>query len=165
MRRIKLFVILLLFWFLLYLKFDLETLLIGIFVSGFVTIISYKVLFDDRTLGRLPISLKNMVVYLFALIIEIYQSGFIYIKNVLFLEYEPVVFTVILDIKDPVVLSIVANSITLTPGTISIEVDPKYSMITVMTLAKKNTPLRELEQPIHDKVNRLVKRRGLDDHK
>jgi multicomponent Na+:H+ antiporter subunit E len=163
-NRYKLFIALYLFWILLHLSFDVKTLLLGLLVSGFVTVMSYAALKTEFGLKKLPVDIKHMIFYLITLIVEIYKSGFMYIGSLLFKHLEPVVFSVILDVKDPVVLSIIANSITLTPGTISIEVDAKYNMITVMTLAKKGTSLKELETPIHDKVNRLVKRRGLHDY-
>lgn len=155
--RYKLFIVLLLFWFLLQLNLRLETILLGVLVSGFITVSSHNVLYDERGYRYHGIKLRALGHYIIVLFIEIYKAGFRYITNLVFRHYEPVVFTMHLDVDDPVLLSIIANSITLTPGTISIEVDTVHYMITVMTMAKKGTTIRELEQPIHDKFEKLLK--------
>ncbi|QMS84659.1 Na+/H+ antiporter subunit E [Candidatus Xianfuyuplasma coldseepsis] len=155
--RYKLFVVLLLFWFLLQLNVRLETILLGVLVSAFITVSSYNVLYDEQGYRYHGIRFGALVRYIVMLFIEIYRAGFRYITNLLFRHYEPVVFTMHLDVDDPVLLSIIANSITLTPGTISIEVDTIHYMITVMTMAKKGTSIKELEQPIHDKFEKLLK--------
>ena len=158
--RYKLFFVLLIFWFLLQLNFRIETIILGIVVSAVITMLSYEVLYDENGYRYHSIKLRVLVWYILRLFVEIYKAGFQYISHLLFSHYEPVVFTVILDIKDPVLLGIIANSITLTPGTISIKVDTDHHMITVMMMAKKGTPIKELEQPIHDKFEALLKQKG-----
>jgi multicomponent Na+:H+ antiporter subunit E len=74
--------------------------------------------------------------------------------NVFKKEFVPVVFKISLDHLDPVRVAIVANSITLTPGTISIEI--VNQSIYVMVLAKPNTPLAVLEKPIREKFEKLL---------
>lgn len=154
--RYKLFLVLLLFWFLLQLNVEIETILLGIVVSFFVTAMSYNVLYDEHGYRYHGIKFRSMLRYVLLLFVEIYKAGFTYIAHLMFQHYEPVVFTVVLKLKDPVMLGIIANSITLTPGTISIEVDTDHHMITVMTIAKKGTPLAELERPIHEKFEELL---------
>lgn len=154
--RYKLFFVLLLFWFLVQYNVRIETIIIGIFVSFFVTEMSYDVLYDEHGYRYHGIRFKTILKYVVSLFVEIYKAGFTYIVHLVSGKYEPVVFTVVLNLKDDVMLGIIANSITLTPGTISIKVDTKHHMITVMTIAKKGTPLEELERPIHEKFEELL---------
>jgi multicomponent Na+:H+ antiporter subunit E len=144
------------FWFVLQLNFKIETIVLGILISMFVTHMSYNVLYDENGYRYHSIRFRTMVLYIVMLFVEIYKAGFKYITNLLFRHYEPVVFTVKLDVEDPVLLGIIANSITLTPGTISIEVDSVHHLITVMTIAKKGTTGSELAKPIHDKFEKLL---------
>jgi multisubunit Na+/H+ antiporter MnhE subunit len=125
-------------------------------VSFFVTEMSYDVLYDDNGYFYHGIRFRTLLRYIVSLFVEIYKAGFTYIIHLISGQYEPVVFTVVLKLKDDVMLGIIANSITLTPGTISIKVDTKHHMITVMTIAKKGTPLHELERPIHETFEDLL---------
>lgn len=158
--RYKLFLVLLIFWFLLGLNFRIETIITGVIVCVVITLFSHHVLYDENGYIYHGIKLRVALWYVVRLLVEIYKAGFTYIAHLLFAHYEPVVFTVRLDVDDPVLLGIIANSITLTPGTISIEVDTKNYLITVMTIAKRGTPIQELEQPIHDKFEALLKQKG-----
>jgi multicomponent Na+:H+ antiporter subunit E len=145
---------------LLQLNFKIETIILGIIVSLVVTILSFEVLYNDKGYRYHGIKLMVVFRYVFRLIIEIYKAGFAFMKHLVFDHYEPVVFTVRLSVEDPVLLGIIANSITLTPGTITIKVDLEHHLITVMMMAKKDTPLKELEQPIHDKFEAYLKEKG-----
>lgn len=155
--RYKLFIALLVFWFLLQLNFRIETILTGLLISAVITELSHNILYDDHGYRYHSVQLRIVFLYITTLFVEIFRSGFKYAWNLMFRHYEPVVFTVRLDVDDPVLVGIIANSITLTPGTISIEVDTDHHIITVLTMAKPGTSLKELEQPIHDKFERLLK--------
>ena len=158
--RYKLFLVLMVFWFLLQLNFRIETIVSGILICAVITIFSHDVLYDDNGYLYHAIRLRTVLVYVVFLFVEIYKAGFQYVRNLIFKHYEPVVFTIHLDVDDPVLVGIIANSITLTPGTISIDVDSDHFTITVMTMAKPGTTIAELEQPIHDKFERLLKGKG-----
>ncbi len=155
--RYKLFLVFLIFWFLLQLNFRVETIIMGVLICWIVTELSHDILYTDQGYRFRGIRFFALIKYVFRLFYHIYKAGFEYISHLIFGHYEPVVFTVMLDVDDPVLLGIIANSITLTPGTISIDVDTKHYMITVMTLAKKGTTVEELEKPIHDNFERLLK--------
>jgi multicomponent Na+:H+ antiporter subunit E len=158
--RYKLFLVLLVFWFLLQLNLRIETVVMGILICGIITELSHNVLYDDNGYLYHAIRLRTVLVYVVFLFREIYKAGFHYVGILLFRHYEPVVFTIRLDVDDPVLVGIIANSITLTPGTISIEVDSEHFMITVLTMAKPGTTIAELERPIHDTFERLLKQKG-----
>lgn len=158
--RFKLFTVLLAFWFLLMLNFRIETIIAGILICALVTVMSNDVLYDDQGYRYHSIKVRTVVVYIVFLFAEIYKASFAYVYNVLLHHYEPVVFTIKLDVDDPVLVGIISNSITLTPGTITIDTDTENFTITVMTLAKPGISHEDLERPIREKFERLLKRKG-----
>lgn len=158
--RYKLFVVLLVFWFLLALNFRIETIVAGVLICAMVTIATFNVLYDDTGYKYQGLRIRTIVVYVFFLFQEIYKASFVYVYNLLAHRYEPVIFDIVLDVDDPVLVGIISNSITLTPGTITIDTDTKNHVITVMTLAKPGTTAEELERPVREKFERLLKQKG-----
>ncbi|MDY0074690.1 MAG: Na+/H+ antiporter subunit E [Acholeplasmataceae bacterium] len=154
-KRYKLFLFMLAFWLLLNFNLKIDTLLFGVVFSLVVTILAYPVLFNEQGFRYHGIKLHKMLIYFFVLFIEIFKSAFTYIINLISRKYEPVLFKIDLDLDDPVLVGIVANSITLTPGTISVEIEDHS--IYVLTLAKPGTPQEELERPIRNKFERFFK--------
>jgi multicomponent Na+:H+ antiporter subunit E len=154
-NRYKLFIIILIFWFLMNLNFEFQTILFGVFVSLLVTVLTHNVLYDTNGFRYRNIKILKLLIYLLLLFVEIFKASFTYIINLISKTYEPVVIKVDLDLYDPVQIGIIANSITLTPGTISVDIDGHT--IYVLTLAKPGTPQEELEAPIHEKFERFFK--------
>jgi len=143
------------FWLLLHFNLSLQTILFGVVFSIVVTILAFPVLYDEKGFRYHGVSFYKMILYFFKLFFEIFKSAFIYIINVISGEYEPVLFTIDLDVKDPIQVGIVANSITLTPGTISVDIIDHS--IVVMQLAKPGTTQEELEKPIRDSFEKYFK--------
>jgi multicomponent Na+:H+ antiporter subunit E len=158
-KRYRFFFILLAFWFLLNLNFKIETIFFGIFISIIVTIAAYPVLYDEHGFRYRGVHLHKMIIYIFFLFIEIFKAAFIYIANLMSKKYEPVVFKIELEIEDPIAVGIVANSITLTPGTITVDIVDHT--IYVLTLAKPGTDHEELARPIRDKFEKYLKEKGM----
>jgi len=147
-------IIVLTIWTILHGYINLQMMIVGILVSITVTYFSYDVLLDKKGKHFQSIPLFKLVIYFFILFIEIFKSAYTFSMNVFKKEFVPVVFKISLDQLDPVRVAIVANSITLTPGTISIEM--VNQSIYVMVLAKPNTPLAVLEKPIREKFEKLL---------
>lgn len=158
--RYKLFLTLLVFWFLLALNFRLETIIAGVLICAVITMASFNVLYDEKGYLYHSIRLRTILVYSVFLFYEIFKAAVFYVYNLLAHHYEPVVFDVKLDVDDPVLVGIIANSITLTPGTITIDSDAKTFRITVLTLAKPGETAESLERQIKDKFEPLLKRKG-----
>jgi multicomponent Na+:H+ antiporter subunit E len=161
-KRYKLFLFILIFWFLINWNFRIETIFFGLLTSLIVTIASKGVLYDTKGFRYQGIKLHRIIIYIFFLFIEIFKSTFTYVLAVISGNYEPVLFTIELDLLDPVQVGIVANSITLTPGTISVDVIG--NSILVMTLAKQGTDPKDLEKPIRDHFEWLLKNSGGKKH-
>lgn len=154
-QRLIFFTVILIFWFLLNLNVRIETIIFGMIIAFVVSAASNNVLFDEHGFRYHGIRFSKLPYYLLSLFFEIFKSSFTYIANLISERYEPVIITIDLDLLDPVQVGIVANSITLTPGTITVEIDG--SRIYVLTLARKDVDQSELEKPIRDKFERLLK--------
>lgn len=147
-------IIMLSIWILLHGYIEFQMLMTGILVAASVTYFSYDVLLDKKGAHFKSIKLQTLVIYFLKLFIEIFKSAYIFSLNLFKKEFVPVVFKISLNHLDPVRVAIVANSITLTPGTISIEI--VNQSIYVMVLARPRTPLEELERPIKEKFEKLL---------
>ncbi|TVP84596.1 MAG: hypothetical protein EA375_06295 [Acholeplasmataceae bacterium] len=151
----KLFIVLLAFWFLLTLNITLENIIIGVILSLMVTLATHNVLYDENGFLYRGINFFRLIKYLGVLFIEIFKASFRYIFNLLSHRYEPVIFKVELDLVDPMQVGIIANSITLTPGTITVDI--VGSTIFVMTLAKPGTDHALLAKPIKARFEHMLK--------
>ncbi len=152
--KIKFFVAMLTLWFLLNFNFELTTIIFGILVSFFVSLLACEVLYDENRYIYSSIKVHRFFIYILLLFIEIFKASFLFIINLFKRDYVPTVFKIVLNFDDPVKVAIVANSITLTPGTITIDIQD--NTIIVMVLAKPNTPHEELEKPIREKFEKLL---------
>lgn len=152
--RYKLFLFILLFWFLLNLNFYVETIIFGILIAAAVTVLAFPVLHNEKGFLYHNVKLTHMIFYVFFLFIEIFKAAFIYSWHLMFSKFEPVVFKIELAVVDPVLVGIVANSITLTPGTITVDIVD--NTIFVLTLAKAGTSQAVLEKPIREKFEKYL---------
>lgn len=152
-KRYKLFFFMLFFWILLNFNLQLDTIIFGVIFSGVVTVLAFPVLYNEQGFRYHGIKFYKMILYFFVLFLEIFKSAISYTINLISRKYEPLLFKIDLDVTDPILVGIVANSITLTPGTISVEIVDHS--IFVLTLAKPGTKQEELERPIRDKFERF----------
>jgi multicomponent Na+:H+ antiporter subunit E len=136
MRRFKnnykLFLILMGFWLFLNMSLRPLNLIVGALVSLFVTRFSEGILYNHRGFIFKSINVKILIPYTFNLIKEIYVSSFSYIKRIIKKDCQPFVTEIDLRVKDPLIIAIIANSITLTPGTIT--VNAEGNKLTVLSL-------------------------------
>ena len=158
LSRIKLFTILFILWLIFNFNLEISTILFGLAIAFIVTYLSHNILYTKSGFRYQKIKLTTIIYYIGVLFIEIFKSAFFFIINLLRGGYQPLVFKLELDVYDPVQVAIVANSITLTPGTITIDV--VGHTIYVMVLAKPGTLQSELEAPIRQKFEKLLKDMG-----
>lgn len=118
------FILLLLLWFVFNGRFTLEVLLVGLAVSFAVYVficvfMGYSPGKDLKFFSHFPKAIR----YLFTLVAEIFKANFAVIRYIFDprIEIEPVMIWFRHDFKDRDHNVILANSITLTPGTITVE--------------------------------------------
>lgn len=125
-KNIGILFVFILFWIILAERFDIEAVIIG-------TVISFLILYFNRgdienVEARGMFTLKKIIYiieYLFLLIKEIVIANFQVAKIVLSknIDISPNVIRFKTDLKKDLFKTILANSITLTPGTLTIEVN------------------------------------------
>jgi multicomponent Na+:H+ antiporter subunit E len=154
LKRWPYFLVMLGLWFLYHLQFDLKILISGLLASLGMTLFTSSVLYDDRGF-KFSIKLSVFIIYFFILIGEIFKSAFSYVITIFKGDFEVIVFPLTLSFSDPIKVAMVANSITLTPGTVSVDING--SVITVMAVVKHGTPVAEVEAPIRQRFEALLK--------
>lgn len=116
------FILLFLLWVALNGRFTLEIAIIGVIVCGGVY------WFCRKHLDYNPPKFRNIfksIVYIFVLLVEIIKSSisvlkFVFVKNI---EIDPQIKFFKVNIKSEFLRTVLANSISLTPGTITVNVD------------------------------------------
>ena len=146
----KLLLILYVFWILLTLSFTPINLIMGFMASLIATIASRGVLYDNRLYKYKIPKLRILVKYLIVLLIEIYKSSFSYILRVIKGDCNPVIIEVELEIEDIFVITMIANAITLTPGTIT--VDTNKNKLSVLSIKDEG---EEVAKNIKEKFEKL----------
>ena len=124
----KLSVSLILFWVLLVGEINLYNFVLGAFVSVFIMLIfalSYEEEDDDE-----EIRLKSLNLVRFSILVcyNIYKSSVLYMKRIFSNQGEPHVANIDLGIKQNIIAVLIANAITLTPGTITLKIFDDYRL-------------------------------------
>ncbi len=127
-KRITQFIIYLIMWVLLTWSLNLQDLMAGMVVALVVTILTRKLFPDDF------IKLLDPLRFILALLYIPYLVYYIFIANLDVayrvlnpnLPINPGIVKVKTSLKNELAKTILANSITLTPGTLTIEVDNEY---------------------------------------
>ncbi len=137
LRRLLIpFLLLLGFWMLLSPHHTPESLAVGIFVALGVTLFSRSLLFDQH---EMPLyRLENLLMFmgfLVVLVLEVVKSNIEVARIVLSpnMPVEPEFVKVPLKIKNEVNRVILGNSITLTPGTLTVEITDTYCVVHALT--------------------------------
>jgi len=137
------------FWLLLNMSMNPINLAAGIAVSALVTALSKGILYNENGYWYKPIRVGRLILYLLRLIGEIFKSSLSYLARIIRKDSNPVVVEVELQVEDPLVVAIIANSITLTPGTITVDVDE--NKLTVISLKDNKSSKESVIKEIHDK--------------
>lgn len=123
------YLLLLLFWIILNGKITAEILVIGMIISAAIYWMTCK--FFEYSPKSDIFLLKNsiwIIVYFVVLLIEIFKSAVTVYKRVYSrkIEIQPQMVVFDVDIKSDFLKFVLANSITLTPGTITVDVDDNH---------------------------------------
>ena len=124
-------VILFFFWMLLSASFDLLHLLTGAVLALLLSLLFCR---SCNVFGDLKItisSLLNTIAYLFVFLIELIKSNLDVARRVVSpsLPIKPGIVKVKTNLTSPMARMILANSITLTPGTLTVNIEGQYLYI------------------------------------
>ncbi len=157
--RYGLFLLCLAIWFLFALNFRPETVIAGVLLCGVLTELSYQVFYGGKDTRYSAFHIHRFFRYVSILLVEVFKAALRFAVNLFKRTYKPVVFTIELDVESAVDVAIVANSITLTPGTITIDSDTKKKTVTVLTIAPPDATPEELAAPIRKRFERLLQKK------
>ena len=135
----QLYLLTTLFWIALFEKADLITVLSGLILSIVIIIFTEKYLLKDSFYHLFSFNLLKLLVYFFILLYEIYANALITIYQIITLQVNPDIIEVHTDLKTNTQKSILANSITLTPGTVTIELGEKNLKVLWLNAKSKNS--------------------------
>jgi len=124
--KYKLFWLYVLFWIVLTQNINIEAILVGTFVCIIVFLFNKppaNIYFKNKSISILILNIKNSFLYISVLIKEIFKSNFHVAKIVLSpkLNISPSIVIINTKLKNELNKTILANSITLTPGTLTLD--------------------------------------------
>jgi len=125
----------------------------GVLICLFVTRFSEGILYNYRGFVFKSIDKKVLIPYTLNLFKEIYLSSFSYIKRIIKKDCQPFITEIELKVKDPLVIAIISNSITLTPGTITVNADG--NKLTVLSLKDCKEDQETVRKEIRDNFERF----------
>lgn len=152
-RNYKLFFILLVFWMLFTFNFSYLNLIAGIIVCFVVTRLSYGILYNEKGFIFKALRIKIIIKYFLNLLLEIYKSSFSYMIRIIKKDCEPCIVEVELSVTDPLAIAIISNSITLTPGTLTVDVND--NKLTVLALKNCEDCELAVNTEIKDKFEKI----------
>lgn len=126
------FTLLFIFWLILNGKITMEIILIGLILSMIVTKLTYSTIRIRKELEHKVLKkFSKIIKYLAILVVEIIKANIDIIKLVLTKDPEitPTLKTIKVDLKSRISRVALANSITLTPGTITVQLNEDEYLI------------------------------------
>ena len=141
---VLLFVLLLVFWFILSSRVTITITIIGLFVSAMVVFYNYDLIFNEHEASSLTLRvIGRLLTLFFVLIYNIAKSNIEVAKIVLSkkMPIDPGFVTIRNPLKKDLNQAFYANAITLTPGTLTVDMDQEH--IVVHGLIKEQVHLLE----------------------
>ena len=147
-------------WCILMESFQVTTVASGILIGVFSVYFSERYITGFNYGRRYPISVFGMIYYVGFLVVEILKSGFSALRLLVLGRSNPKIVTVTTQLKTALCITLLANSVTLTPGTVTVDVEGKDLKI----LWLEGKPItgealkRELIGALEDKLLKLEER-------
>lgn len=114
-------ILLFIMWIILFEEINLFVIITGLVLSVAVILFTDKFLLQGNYDDQYMIGLWQAVRYSYALVIEIFLAGWGVIPNIIKGESDVAIVTCETKLDDEFLIDILANSVTLTPGTVTIE--------------------------------------------
>lgn len=146
LSKVLLFISLIIFWFVLNGDFSLRQLFSAIVCSGLTVFLTGEVFLRS---GSKPVRIPSawrILWFVWIVLGAIFKAAFMHILRILSGEDKAKIFKVHLDVTDEFAIAMIANAITLTPGTITLGMDG--SKLTVVGYAKNKEEVKALRNEI-----------------
>jgi len=143
-KKIVQFIIYLLMWIFLTISFKVEDLMAGVVVALVVTVLTRKLFPDDVIKLLTPRRFLLALLYIPYLVYYILLANLDVAYRVLnpYLPIKPGIVKVKTSLKNEFAKTILANSITLTPGTLTVEVDGDNFYVHWINISSDNTEIQ-----------------------
>jgi len=127
-RFILTFLFLMLFWLILSFNFRFPSIVVGTIISLFISLLSYNLFIqgNEGIHSRIIGTIWYLFVYVFVLLYEMFLASFDMLYRVVTMDINPEIVMIKSDIKSELGILLLANSITLTPGTITVDIEDEY---------------------------------------
>lgn len=127
-RFILTFLFLMAFWLILTHNFQFISILVGITVSLFISLLSYRFFIqpNEGIHSRFIETIWYLLVYVFVLLYEMFLASLDVVYRVATMNINPEIVMINSDIKSELGILLLTNSITLTPGTITVDTEGEY---------------------------------------
>ena len=129
---VLLFVLLLIFWTILSFRVTITILIIGVFVSSVVVFYNYDLIFNKKEATSLTLRvIRRFLTLFFVLVYNIVKSNIQVAKIVLSrkMPIDPGFVKIKNPLKKELNQAFFANAITLTPGTLTVEMDDEHIVV------------------------------------
>ncbi len=158
--RILTFIIVMVFWFLITFSIDLQHAIVGLLLAFIVAMSGVGDMFAGKA-GKWLSARRYWFFVLYVLIFlkEVAKANIDVAYRVLHpeLPIRPGIVKVKTDIKSETGLTFLANSITLTPGTLSVDVDAENGIIYVHWIYVKDRNIEEASRLIAGRFEKVIK--------
>lgn len=135
-KNICLFALLLLFWLILSPRISIEAVVVGGIVSTLVVLYSQELVFEEKEMTLYSLKkLKSFIIFIGYLLIEIVKANIDVALIVLnpSLPIQPCFISVPMMLKNDVNKVIYSNAVTLTPGTLTVDIKEDEFIIHALT--------------------------------
>jgi len=124
-RLVLTFFVLMSFWLVLSQNLQPTSLLVGALFSLLAALLSYDFFIkpDEGIRGGTIRTIWLLLIYFFVLLYEMFLASIDVVHRVITMDINPEVVMIKTDIKSDLGIVLLANSITLTPGTITIDIE------------------------------------------
>ncbi len=158
MRQLVLFILCMITWILLTFSLELSNIIVGIIVSLITTILFSRYFFKNTVKFFQPRRYYWLILYLFVFIWECLKANFDVAYRVLHpaMPIKPGIVKVKLNLRSDTAKMMLANSITMTPGTLS--VDLKGDILYVHWIYVSSTDPEIYSQKIAGRFEKFIKR-------
>jgi len=131
MRKLVQLIVLMILWLLLTWDLRTPTVIVGFFVSLLVTIITRDILIEELWRFLQPLRFFWFMVYLVNFLWRVLLANLDVAYRVIHpdMPIRPGIVRIKVELKDPLARTILANSITLTPGTLTVDIIDDYYYI------------------------------------
>ncbi len=152
---LQLHFILLILWVILFENHNSSTLVSGILINFFVIAVSEKFFMKNSFYNDYNFNIFHLAKYFLVLLFEIYIAGFAILVKIITGQINPDIVDITTDLKEPYKKCILANSITLTPGTVTLDLYQNSLKVLWLDTQTKNPAIagkmikQNLERHLH----------------